>query len=332
MALRLLEAYVPKELAESTADALREAAAEEVWTWERGPLGAVVSAVIGAGRTGAAIDLLYERFAQVDDFRAIVLPLDAMLPRPPASASREERTSARSAAAVSREEIYASVSDGAKLDTTYLLLTVLATVVAAVGLVHNNTAAVIGAMVVAPLLGPNMALALGLTLGDNELVRGAVRTALAGLGAALATAFVMGVVLQPDPSVPEIAARTRPALTDMLLALAAGCAGTLAYATGASTYLVGVMVAVALLPPTVVCGLLLGEVLLVEASRAFLLTLANVAAILLSAMATFRWKGLQPRNWWEAQRAERSASRGLRMTVVLFVVLGAAIVAAGFLD
>jgi uncharacterized hydrophobic protein (TIGR00341 family) len=289
-----------------------------------------VSAVIGAGRTGAAMDLLHERLTG-GGFRALVLPLDAVLPRPLASAVREGRSRAASAAAVSREEIYASVSDGARLTSTYVALTALASVVAAVGLTQNNVAAVIGAMVVAPLLGPNMALALGLTLGDGRLTREAIASAAVGLLVALGTALVLGLALQPDVGVPEIATRTQPGLDDMLLALAAGCAGTLAYATGSASYLVGVMVAVALLPPTVASGLLLGEGHLQEALGALLLALANAAAILLAAMATFLWKGLRPRHWWEEERAKRSAARGLAIALALFVALGLAVVGSGLL-
>ncbi len=330
MALRLLEAHLSPDLVPSAEEALREAACEDLWSEEGGPFGAVVSAVIGAGRTGAAMDLLHERLT-AGDFRALVLPLDAVLPRPLASTAREGRSRAASAAAVSREEIYASVSDGAQLTSTYVALTALAAVVAAVGLTQNNVAAVIGAMVVAPLLGPNIALALGLTLGDGRLTRDAIASAAVGLGVALATSFALGFALQPDLGVPEIALRTQPGLDDMLLALAAGCAGTLAYATGSASFLVGVMVAVALLPPTVASGLLLSGGQLQEAAGALLLALANAAAILLAAMATFLWKGLRPRHWWEAERARRSAARGLAIALALFVALGLAVVGAGLL-
>jgi uncharacterized hydrophobic protein (TIGR00341 family) len=331
MALRLVEAYVPEDLVPNAEEVLREAAAEEVWSEQRGPFGAVVSAVIGAGRTGAALDLLHERLSNVGGFRAMVLPIDAVIPRPHASPSQERRSEAKSAAAVSREEVYASVSDGARLDSTYVALTVLAAIVAAIGLTQNNVAAVIGAMVVAPLLGPNVALALGLTLGDGALFRGAIRTVLVGLLVALATALVMGFGLQPAADIPEIASRTHPDLTDMLLALAAGCAGALAYATGSASYLVGVMVAVALLPPIVASGLLLAQEHLEEALGALLLALANAAAILLAAMATFLWRGMRPRHWWEAERAKRSATRGLAVAIALFVVMAVAVVGAGLL-
>jgi uncharacterized membrane protein len=99
--------------------------------------------------------------------------------------------------------------DGAKLHRTYLALVGLAAIVAAIGLANDNTAAVIGAMVVAPLLGPQMAIALGLVLGDGTLVRRALITAFAGFSLTLLLSLVLGAVLGVDPATPEIASRAR---------------------------------------------------------------------------------------------------------------------------
>jgi uncharacterized hydrophobic protein (TIGR00341 family) len=158
---------------------------------------------------------------------------------------------------VSREEVYSSIAGTAQLNSSYVALVILASVVAGIGLSRDNTAAVIGAMVVAPLLGPNMAIALGMVLGDRPLIRRALITNGLGLALAFASAAVLGLALNADAATPEIASRTRVAVWDLLLALAAGCAGALSYTTGAPTYLTGVMVAVALLPPAVASGLLL---------------------------------------------------------------------------
>ncbi|NIP96123.1 MAG: TIGR00341 family protein, partial [Akkermansiaceae bacterium] len=76
---------------------------------------------------------MYERLGGATEFRALVHPLDAVLPRPLAS-DPDGRPEPRSSASVSREEVYANVSDGAALDSTYLALTILAAIVAAIGL------------------------------------------------------------------------------------------------------------------------------------------------------------------------------------------------------
>jgi uncharacterized hydrophobic protein (TIGR00341 family) len=281
---------------------------------------------MGASSSGSALDALHECIADRGRLMVLVEPLDAVLPRPLASSAHHREERLQSAAAVSREEVYASIADGAKLHRTYLALVGLAAIVAAIGLANDNTAAVIGAMVVAPLLGPQMAIALGLVLGDGTLVRRALITAFAGFSLTLLLSLVLGAVLGVDPATPEIASRARVDLWDLVLALAAGCAGALAFTTGAPTYLTGVMVAVALLPPTVASSMFIAAGDFDSAGSALLLTASNVTAITLAAILTFLWRGMRPRNWWLADRAKTSARRGVFVFFVLLCLLATIIV------
>ena len=198
---------------------------------------------------------------------------------------------------------------------------ILAAIVAAVGLSHDNTAAVIGAMVVAPLLAPNMAIALGLVLGDLSLVRRALITTETGFALTLSLALLLGWLIGVDPATPELASRTEVGIWDLVLALAAGCAGALAFTTGAPTYLTGVMVAVALLPPTVASGMLVSAGDFRGAGSALLLAFGNVTAVTLAAILTFGWRGMSPRNWWLADRARTSTRRGIAAFVSLLAIL-----------
>jgi len=327
VALRTVEAHVAPDLADEAQEILA-GLGHETWVQEGGRFGAVVCGVLGADRTGTALDQLHERLANRGGLLVLVQPLEGVLPRPPASPAQEARATALSAAAVSREEVYANIADTARLNRYYVALVVLASVVAGIGLARDNTAAVIGAMVVAPLLGPNMALALGMVLGDGPLVRRAVITNAVGFGVALASAAVLGLALHADPATPELAARTQVAVWDLLLALAAGCAGALAYTTGVATYLTGVMVAVALLPPAVASGVLVAGGHTGGALAALLLAFGNVTALTLAAMLTFLWRGMGPRNWWQEDRARRSARIGVAVLVGLFVLLAVFIAAS----
>jgi uncharacterized membrane protein len=85
----------------------------------------------------------------------------------------------------------------------------LSSVVAAVGLLRNDLAVIIGAMVIAPLLGPNVALSLATTLGDTDLARQALRANLMGLTVALTLSVAVGWLLPVDPSLPAIFHRTQ---------------------------------------------------------------------------------------------------------------------------
>jgi uncharacterized hydrophobic protein (TIGR00341 family) len=325
MALKIIEAHVPSDLALDTQEMLAELT-HQAWIEDGGRYGKIVRAVIGAERSGVALDALHEGIADRGGLFVLVEPLDAVLPRPHATSSGNRHESLHTAAAVSREEVYASIADGAKLHRNYLFLVILAAIVAAVGLSHDNTAAVIGAMVVAPLLGPNMAIALGLVLGDLPLVRRALVTAGTGFGVTLIFAMLLGLLIGIDPTTPELASRTQVGIWDLVLALAAGCAGALAFTTGAPTYLTGVMVAVALLPPTVASGMLVSAGEFRGASSALLLALGNVTAVTLAAILTFVWRGMSPRNWWLADRARRSTLRGVVIFVVLLGILAGIIV------
>jgi len=328
MALKIIEAHVPSDLAEEALETLAELSSQS-WIEDGGRFGKVVRAVLGTERSGVALDALHERIADRGGLFVLVEPLDAVLPRPHATNSGNRRESLRTAAAVSREEVYASIADGAKLHRNYLFLVILAAIVAAVGLSHDNTAAVIGAMVVAPLLGPNMAIALGLVLGDLPLVRRALVTAGAGFTLTLVFAMLLGFLIGVDPTTPELASRTQVGIWDLVLALAAGCAGALAFTTGAPTYLTGVMVAVALLPPTVASGMLVSAGAFEGAGSALLLALGNITAVTLAAILTFVGRGMSPRNWWLADRARSSTHRGILIFVVLLTILTAIILLSG---
>jgi len=327
VALRKLEAHVPPDLCDEAREILL-AFGQECWSEKGGRFGAVVSVVIGAQSTGEAMDQLHKRLADRGGILVLVHSLDGVLPRPLASSMREARSHVRSAAAVSREEVYSGIADTAQLNQAYIALVILASVVAAIGLSRDNTAAVIGAMVVAPLLGPNMALALGMVLGDGPLVRRSLVTNAVGVVVAFAAAALLGLLLDADPSTPELASRTHVAVSDLVLAFAAGCAGALSYTTGVPTYLTGVMVAVALLPPAVASGLLLSQGQPMGAAAALLLASSNVTALTLAAMLTFSWRGMRPRNWWQQENARRSAQRGIAIFLLLFVVLAVLIVAS----
>ena len=99
-----------------------------------------------------------------------------------------------------------------------------------------------------------------------------------------------------------------------------GAAGALAFTAGVPAVVVGVMVAVALLPPLAVAGMLAGAGE-PGAVGALTLCLTNVTCINLSAMATFYLQGVRPRTWWEAGRARRATVRAVVAWALLLAAL-----------
>ena len=252
--------------------------------------------------------------------RIMIYGVQATLPAAADEVGEDEPEPKRTVATRSREELYAEVAGGGSVTSTYLLLCGLSAVVAAMGMLEDSAAVVIGAMVIAPLLGPNLALALGTTLGDTDLSRRAVAANLAGLSLSVGLALLMGLVLDPVTN-SQLLDRTNVSYPAMILALASGAAAVLSLTSGAAAGLVGVMVAVALMPPAAALGLFVGWAQWDNALAAGLMLAINIAAINLSAKLVFVLKGVSPRQWPEKTRARRSVRWSLAFWGVSLLVL-----------
>jgi uncharacterized hydrophobic protein (TIGR00341 family) len=250
--------------------------------------------------------------------KILVQNLEAVLPRkqPKLTDDEDEGT-----VNTTREELYNNVVKNARLDSTYLLLVFLSTVVVAIGLLEDNVAVVIGAMVIAPLLGPNMALALGAALGDMPLMWKAIKTTLAGLLTALLFSILIGFLWPLNISSHELMTRTDVGLDSVVLALASGAAAVISLTTGVASVLVGVMVAVALLPPAATLGLMIGAGEPRLAVGAALLLAVNIVSVNLAAKIVFWVRGIKPRSWLEKQKANQSMVTYLVIWVISLALL-----------
>mgnify|MGYP006287623583 CR=1 FL=1 len=329
MSLRLIDVYLPA--GEDSLDDLDVEARvldRRVVTLDEGRL--LVRLLVSVEHTEGLLDALQNRVGSNSETRMIVTEVEATLPRPETDEPDDAATDAENddeatPGRVSREELYQDIAEEVGVGWVHYALVVLSVVVAAGGMLRNDVAVVIGAMVIAPLIGPNIALALGTTLADGRLLKRAGWVNVLGLGIGFALAFGLGLVLTVDTAIPEIASRTRIGLPDAALALAAGTAGALAMAKGVSTALVGVMVAVALVPPLVAVGLLAGGGQWILAYRAVLLLTTNVVCINLSAVATFLVLGIRPMSWYEAKQARRSTRWALALWTLVLAILALAI-------
>lgn len=224
----------------------------------------------------------------------------------PISKEKKEDEKSAASSSVTREELFLQIEKGARLDGNFILLDILSSIVVAIGLIEDNVAVVIGAMVIAPLLGPNLALALGSALGDRQLMGRALWTNLVGVSIAFGMCWILGLVWVGELDSVELLARTNVGLDGVLLALASGLAAALSITTGLSSVLVGVMVAVALLPPAATAGIMLGSGQYDHALGALLLLAVNVVCVNISAKLVFLYKGIRPRTWLEQKKARQS--------------------------
>ncbi len=198
------------------------------------------------------------------------------------------------------------VPTGAAL-ARFSVLLFLSSMVAAVGLLQNSAAVVIGAMMIAPLMSPIMGVAASLVMGwGGRLLLGLVLVFASALGAIM-VGWAFAALLSPaGTGLPaEVVTRCSPDIRDLLVALGAGAAG--AFATvhkQISVALPGVAVAVAVVPPLAAVGVLLGRGQPELARGATLLFLTNLVGIVLMAAVVFLLSGLVPRNTFSERRSQ----------------------------
>ena len=262
------------------------------------------------------LDKLQRALKTQPNEKIVVLPIEVSLPKLSDQERKQEDT-----ATATRETLYTGVEKNSHLDTGYVLLVFLSTIVAAVGLIKDNVAVIIGAMVIAPLLGPNLALGLGTALGDVSLMVKSTFTTLVGIFIAIVMSIVIGYVWPTDTFSHELLSRTEVGLDSIALALASGAAAALSLTTGLSSVLVGVMVAVALLPPAATVGIMLGYGQMNLAISALLLLAINIVCVNLACNIVFLTKGISPRSWWEKEKAKKKMRIYVSMWIVTLVIL-----------
>ncbi|NJN57386.1 MAG: TIGR00341 family protein [Leptolyngbyaceae cyanobacterium SL_5_9] len=328
MSLRLLEVFLPSDCTHQLLKLLGERSPLEVWTTSLSESQSLVRILLSVKEAETVIDSLESQFTEVEGFRILLLSVEAAVPR--TKTLQETRASQSSDSnsdpnwRINRQELYESICGTVTLTSTHVMMVLLSAIIAAIGLLRDNATIITGAMVIAPLLGPNMALSLATTLGDRSLALRAVRIGTIGIAIALSFSWAVGALVTIDPTIPEIAFRTRVRGSDVVLAIASGVAGALSFTAGATSAIVGVMVAVALLPPLVSFGLLLGAGYGQEAIGAILLFLTNLICLNLAGVATFFLQNIRPREWWKADRAEKLSGTAfiLWFTLLSSLILG----------
>jgi uncharacterized hydrophobic protein (TIGR00341 family) len=266
----------------------------------------------------AVMDALQSLLSTSENSRILVLPVEATLPRIEESHPEDKKINSVTR---SREELYQKIVAGAKLDSNFMYMVIMSTIVAAIGLLEDNVAVVIGAMVIAPLLGPNMALAFATTLGEGKLLWSALKSNVAGLFVALGLSVLIGFVWPLNFDSHELMARTDVGMDGIVLALVSGAAAVLSLTAGWSNSLVGVMVAVAILPPTATVGLMLGSGNYQHALGAGLLLAVNIVCVNLASNIAFLLKGVKPRTWYEKQKAKQSMIVFVLFWLVVLIAL-----------
>ena len=236
---------------------------------------------------------------------------------------------------ISREELYARAEELAPANSTFFALLVLSTVIATTGLLQNSAATIIGAMVVAPLMGPAISASVGTVLDEQRMAARGVRLQVTGLLVSILSAAVLGWLLKQSilvapgldiRTIPQVAERTSPNFLSLFLALGSGLAGSISIMRGSGSTLIGVAIAVALVPPAATAGLGIAFALPSVVIGGTILVVVNLLAINVSALVLFYLAGFKP---LEAEEFERVRSTVVNRIVVVAVAIAVVSLALG---
>lgn len=190
------------------------------------------------------------------------------------------------------KDLFTALREDARINPAYLVLILLSTMLATVGLYLNSSSVIIGAMLLAPLMAPIISLSMGLLRLDRFLVEHSALKIVAGVFFALTISGLICLIYPDDSTTAEMSGRLNPTLLDLSVAIISGVAG--AYTKSFKEIiqsLAGVAIAVALVPPLAVAGIGLGRLDFGFFSGAFLLFSTNLVGIIMAAVLTFRVLG-----------------------------------------
>ncbi|MGM0623061.1 MAG: DUF389 domain-containing protein [Campylobacterota bacterium] len=193
------------------------------------------------------------------------------------------------------KELFTALNSAATLSSVYIVLMIVSTLLATVGLFLDSGPVIIGAMILAPLMAPIVSLSMGVVRNDGKMIGSSATTIATGVLLALFAGALITVLMPIELHTSQIEARLKPNILDLLVAIFSGVAA--AYANSkeeVAKSLAGVAIAVALVPPLAITGIGIGwldsEVIL----GSFLLFITNLVGITIAASLTFIVLGYAP--------------------------------------
>lgn len=204
------------------------------------------------------------------------------------------------AGGVDHDEVVRQIAEDSGWSGRYAFLIVISAALSLLGLLMPSVAVLIGAMLLSPLMMPIIGLGFGIATLDFHKMRRAAIALAAGAGIAILLSIIFVSISPIQTITSEIAGRTRPTMFDLLVALLSAVAGAYALIRGRGGAVVGVAIAIALMPPLVVVGFGIATSNWTVFSGALLLFLTNAVTIALTAALVARVYGfgshLSPRH------------------------------------
>jgi uncharacterized hydrophobic protein (TIGR00271 family) len=197
---------------------------------------------------------------------------------------------------------------------SFFVMLILSGIIATLGLLAGSAATVIGAMIIAPLMGPIIGIAYAIAVSNRRLMKRAGLTLTWGTLATVLSSTLIASMIGLQTLTDEILLRTEPTLIDLMVALAAGAAGAFAKSRKhIADAFPGVAIAVALVPPLGVIGIGLARLDPEVFWGATVLFVTNLTGIIFSGILVFLWQ-----RYGTLERAQG----GIVLSALLVVALG----------
>ena len=329
--MRLLQVSIPAGKREAVVGVLDDEGIDYVLSEETGRQG--YTHIVSFPLPTNAVDPVLDRLQDVgvgEDAYAVVVEARAVPSRQFDALSERYSEEDDGQESISKEELARTAQGHVSDMRTYVILTAVSAIVATAGLLLDSPATVVGSMVIAPLIGPAMSTAVASVIDDEALFSRGVRMQVIGMVLAVAAAavfayFVRVMNLIPpglDPSaVGQIEGRLTPDFLSLAVALGAGVAGALSLTTGVSAALVGVMIAVALVPPAAAVGIGIAYGLPSVAIPSGILAVVNGLSINLAALVVLWYTGYRPDHILRRNEARAATLKRIGILLVSIALL-----------
>jgi len=332
--VRLVQVTVPAGKRDAVLAALDDEGVDYVVTDETGSreYTAVVHFPLPTEAVGDVLDSLQSVGLSEDAYTVVVNAETVVSRQFDELEERYARDEASDGDRIAREELVARAEDLAPSRTTYAVMTLVSTVIATAGLLLDSPATVVGSMVIAPLLGPAMSASVGTVVDDDEMFARGVRLQVVGVALAVAGAAALAFLVKTAHVVPpgldvlslsEVRERLRPDFLSLVVALGAGVAGVYSLMTGVSSALVGVAIAVALIPPAATVGIGVAWGVPTLAVGSAILVAVNVLSINLAALVVLWYSGYRPQQFFAVGDARAALVKRAATLAVAIAVLSA---------
>lgn len=224
---------------------------------------------------------------------------------------------------VAKYVAYETVVTNATDTLEYYILLIMSCLIASLGLIQNSVAVVIGAMIVAPLMGPILGFAAGTLWGSGKAMFEALTTLLKGIIIVIGITSFMAIIIPMSELSSEILARTKPGVADIIIAVASGVIGAYGYVNNRiSSSIPGVAISVALMPPLCTVGIGIGLSDWEVARGAALLFSINLVGISFAALIVFYLVKLYP-HVENQEKIAKAKRRFLRNVIISSIILAA---------